>query len=51
MGGATHWHPAEELPGWAVAQMPLEEIGGLLFYRLDTGARPAAPAAPVLVAA
>ncbi|MCR0984779.1 cell wall hydrolase [Roseomonas populi] len=49
-GGATHWHPAEALPGWAMAQVPVEEIGGLLFYRLETGARPAAPAAPALVA-
>ncbi|WP_338664027.1 cell wall hydrolase [Pararoseomonas sp. SCSIO 73927] len=49
-GGATHWHPEEELPAWALARMPVEEVGGLLFYRLETGARPAAPTAPVLVA-
>nr|WP_242481714.1 cell wall hydrolase [Paracraurococcus ruber] len=34
-GGATHWHAAEALPGWAIGQVPLAEIGGLVFYRLE----------------
>jgi N-acetylmuramoyl-L-alanine amidase len=34
-GGATHWHDAALLPGWAIGQVPLAEIGGLMFYRLD----------------
>jgi hypothetical protein len=50
-GGATHWHPADQLPPWAVAQDPSAEIGGLIFYRLETGERPARPAAPALVVA
>ncbi len=49
-GGATHWHPEERLPGWAVAREPVAEISGLTFYRIETGAAPAQPAAPVLVA-
>ena len=32
--GATHWHAAEVLPGWALGQVPSAEIGGLVFYRL-----------------
>ncbi|HEY8610987.1 MAG TPA: hypothetical protein VIL69_06820, partial [Roseomonas sp.] len=24
--GATHWHPAERLPGWAVTREPTDEI-------------------------
>ncbi|MCO6419099.1 cell wall hydrolase [Siccirubricoccus sp. KC 17139] len=36
-GGATHWHPAEELPGWALGLVPTAEIGGLVFYRLPPG--------------
>lgn len=32
-GGATHWHVAEALPAWAVGQVALAEIGGLVFYR------------------
>mgnify|MGYP002780522019 CR=1 FL=1 len=39
-GGATHWHVAEALPAWAVGQVALAEIGGLVFYR------PRATAAP-----
>ena len=50
-GGATHWHPADRLPAWAVAREALAEIGGLVFYRLETGQAPARPAAPALVAA
>jgi len=50
-GGATHWHPAERLPSWAVAKEPSAEIGGLVFYRLEVAERPARPSAPVLVAA
>jgi len=34
-GGATHYHAAEELPGWAVGRAPVAEIGGLVFYRLE----------------
>ncbi|MBP0446655.1 cell wall hydrolase [Roseomonas sp. SSH11] len=49
-GGATHWHAADNLPAWAVARAPLAEMGGLVFYRLETGARPAHPLAPALVA-
>jgi spore germination cell wall hydrolase CwlJ-like protein len=33
-GGATHYHPAEVLPAWAVGEVPNAEIGGLVFYRL-----------------
>ena len=50
-GGATHWHPAETLPAWAVAREASAEIGGLVFFRLEVGERPASPAAPALVAA
>jgi spore germination cell wall hydrolase CwlJ-like protein len=32
--GATHWHHADSLPGWAIGQVPTAEIGSLLFYRL-----------------
>jgi hypothetical protein len=32
--GATHWHNAQSLPGWAVGRMPLAEAGGLALYRL-----------------
>ena len=34
-GGATHWHPAERLPAWAVGRVATAEIGGLVFYRLE----------------
>nr|WP_254452519.1 cell wall hydrolase [Roseicella sp. DB1501] len=40
-GGATHWHAAEVLPGWALGQVPVAEIGGLVFYRLATATAPA----------
>ena len=33
-GGATHLHDAAALPAWAVGQVALAEIGGLVFYRL-----------------
>ena len=33
-GGATHYHAHEALPRWALGQMPLAELGGLVFYRL-----------------
>jgi len=36
--GATHWHAAEVLPGWALGQIPTAEIGGLVFYRLVAAA-------------
>lgn len=32
--GATHFHRADALPGWAVGRMPLAETGGLALYRL-----------------
>jgi len=32
--GATHWHDADALPGWAVGRVPSAEIGGLMFYKL-----------------
>lgn len=44
-GGATHWHAAEALPGWALGQVPVAEIGGLVFYRLAMAAGPARAAA------
>ena len=31
--GATHWHDAGALPGWALGRVPAAEIGGLVFYR------------------
>lgn len=33
-GGATHFHPSERLPRWALGRVPAVEIGGLVFYRL-----------------
>jgi hypothetical protein len=33
-GGATHWHDMGELPRWALGEVPVAEIGGLVFYRL-----------------
>jgi spore germination cell wall hydrolase CwlJ-like protein len=52
--GATHVHADETLPGWAVAQDPVAEFGGLVFYRLDPP-RPVPPlqfaTRPTLVAA
>jgi hypothetical protein len=40
--GATHWHDAGELPGWALGQVPVAETGGLVLYRLpgEPAARP-----------
>lgn len=35
-GGATHAHDAAVLPRWAIGRVPLCEIGGLVFYRLDS---------------
>jgi len=32
-GGATHWHDADALPGWALGRVPTAEVGGLVFYR------------------
>jgi len=32
--GATHYHPADVLPRWAIGQMPTADAGGLVFYRL-----------------
>lgn len=34
-GGATHAHDVGVLPPWAVGRIPLCEIGGLVFYRLE----------------
>jgi len=34
-GGATHYHDAETLPGWAIGEVPLAEIGALVFYRME----------------
>jgi len=46
--GATHWHDAGELPGWALGQVPVAEIGGLVFYRLpaESAARPCVSGRP-----
>lgn len=48
--GATHWHRADELPGWAIARVPVAEIGGLAFHRAEAAAPPAEPAKPRRVA-
>jgi len=32
--GATHWHDARLLPGWAVGRIPCAEVAGLVLYRL-----------------
>ncbi|MBL6459175.1 cell wall hydrolase [Belnapia sp. T6] len=45
-GGATHWHDGACLPGWAIGQVPVAEIGGLVFYRLAAEAPPCANAKP-----
>ncbi len=34
-GGATHWHDAGALPGWALGRVPVAEVGGLVFYRTE----------------
>jgi spore germination cell wall hydrolase CwlJ-like protein len=34
-GGATHWHGAETLPRWAIGLVPVAELGGAVFYRLE----------------
>ena len=31
--GATRWHDAGALPGWALGRVPAAEIGGVVFYR------------------
>lgn len=33
-GGATHYHPADALPRWAIGRVPEAELGGVVFYRL-----------------
>lgn len=33
--GATHWHAADRLPGWAVGRVATAEVAGLVFYRLE----------------
>lgn len=32
--GATHYHPGEALPRWALGLVPDAVLGGLVFYRL-----------------
>jgi spore germination cell wall hydrolase CwlJ-like protein len=32
--GATHYHPGDTLPRWALGQVPGAVVGGLVFYRL-----------------
>lgn len=34
-GGATHWHDAAALPGWALGHVPVATLAGLVLYRLD----------------
>lgn len=34
-GGATHFHDAVALPGWALGRPAVAEIGGLCFYRAE----------------
>ena len=34
--GATHWHDAAAMPGWAIGHVPTAELGGLVFYRLGS---------------
>lgn len=34
-GGATHFHDATALPGWALGRPAVAEIGGLCFYRAE----------------
>ena len=34
-GGATHFHDAAALPGWALGRMAVAEIGGFCFYRAE----------------
>lgn len=34
-GGATHFHDAAALPGWALGRPAVAEIGGLCFYRAE----------------
>jgi spore germination cell wall hydrolase CwlJ-like protein len=34
-GGATHFHDAAALPGWAIGRPASAEIGGLCFYRAE----------------
>lgn len=49
-GGATHWHRADDLPGWAIARAPVAEVGGLVFHRAEATPAPAEPARPRRVA-
>jgi spore germination cell wall hydrolase CwlJ-like protein len=34
-GGATHFHDAAALPGWALGRPAAAEIGGFCFYRAE----------------
>lgn len=34
-GGATHYHDAAVLPGWALGRPAAAEIGGFCFYRAE----------------
>ncbi len=46
--GATHYHGDDVQPSWATTHVPVAEIGGLLFYRLDPPNPPASPSRPTL---
>ena len=41
-GGATHHHGDDAQPSWAMTQVPVAEIGGLVFYRIEPATRPVA---------
>jgi|YNPMSStandDraft_1061717.scaffolds.fasta_scaffold71628_2 spore germination cell wall hydrolase CwlJ-like protein len=49
-GGATHWHRAAAWPRWAIARVPVAQIGGLVFHRAAAAPTPASPARPRQVA-
>ena len=46
--GATHYHGDDAQPSWAMTQVPIAEIGGLLFYRLELPTQPVTPCRPSL---
>lgn len=33
--GATRYHDVAQLPAWAIGEVPVAEVGGLVFYRMD----------------
>ena len=49
-GGATHYHAEEAIPPWALEEVPLAALGGLVFYRPSAGGAPPAGGRPVLAA-